>query len=344
MRPYFLSFPLVFTYGGIIKNKNILFETLVLKNKRRAHVYSPAGKDKTKLPGIYLQHGLSIFGIDDPRIIDLAENLAHCGFSVVLPELTEVTSLRMTLETVDNIEYVGIELNENTSWYDGKRFGFFSVSFSSGLGLIACSRPNLANRVSSFMAVGGYCDFLDTFPFVFENFEIDNYGVMLLLYNLIDRLDKKLAKELKQVFFEAARDNAMHREGADALAPKLLGEASPSSKEFFHQVFTSSEFRAQLAIDLQNTYPVEYPKSFSPYYQMSGLQSPVSLLHGNDDPVISPNESRKLAKYFEEKGHKYVFRTSTALTHGDNLPLHEQIGGVPSLLKTFGSFLHWLKA
>jgi hypothetical protein len=333
----------MFTYGGLIKNKNISFASMVLKNNRRAHVYFPAGKDRTKLPGIYLQHGLSIFGIDDQRIIDLAENLAHCGFSVVLPELTEVTSLIMTTETIDNIESVGIELHENTSWYDGKRFGFFSVSFSSGLGLIACSRPALADRVSSFMAVGGYCDFLDTFPFVFENFHVDNYGVMILLYNLLERLDKKLSKELKQVFFEAAKDNAMHRSGENALAPKLLDQVSKSSKEFFHQVFSSPEFRAKLAVDLQNSFPIELPKSFSPYYQMSGLKSPVSLLHGNDDPVISPDESRKLAKYFDSRGHKYVFRTSTALTHGDNLPLHEQVGGIPGLLKTFGSFLHWLK-
>jgi hypothetical protein len=343
MRPYFLSFPLVFTYGGIIKDKKIVSEPVVLKNKRRAHVYYPAGTDKTKLPGIYLQHGLSIFGIDDKRIIDLAENLAHCGFSVVLPELTEVTSLIMTIDTIDNIESVGIELSENSSWYDGKRLGFFSVSFSSGLGLIACSRPALADRISSFMAVGGYCDFLDTFPFVFENFHKDNYGVMLLLYNLIERFDKKLGKELKIVFFEAAKDNAMHRIGDAAIAPKLLEKTSKASKEFFNQVFDSAEFRKKLAVDIQNTYDAGLPKAFSPYYQMDGLLSPVSLLHGDSDPVISPDESRKLADYFKKKGHKYVFRTSTALTHGDNLPLHKQVSGIPGLLKTFGSFLHWLK-
>ncbi len=343
MRPYFLSLPLVFTYGGMIKNKNLSCENVILKNNRRARIYHPIRKDKTSLPGIYLQHGLSISGIDDHRIIDLAENLAHCGFSVITPELEEVKNLVLTIDTIDNIESVGIELSENKSWFDGKRFGFFSISFSSGLGLIACSRENLASRVSSFMAVGGYCDFLDTFPFVFKNFHIDNYGVMILLYNLLERMDKKLDKELKQVFLEAAKDNALHREGETALAPKMLQHTSKASQEFFRNVMTSSEFRKQLAVDLQNTFSVELPKAFSPYYQMSGLQSPVSLLHGYDDPVISPDESRKLAAYFKERGHKYVFETSTGLTHGDNLPLQEQIGGIPGLLKTFGTFLHWLK-
>ncbi|MDZ4724747.1 MAG: alpha/beta hydrolase [Leptospira sp.] len=344
MRPYFLSLPLVFTYGGIVKDKKINSEKVILKNNRRARVYWPSKKEKTNLPGIYLQHGLSIFGIDDKRIIDLAENLAHCGFSVILPELTEVTNLIMSVETIDNIESVGLELSENKTWYDGYRMGFFSVSFSSGMGLIACSRPGLSERVTSIMAVGGYCDFIDTFPFVFQNFHIDNYGVMVLLYNIIDRLDKKLSKDLKMVFFEAAKDNALYRTGEDAIAPKLLAKVNKSSRDFFNQIMESEAFRKQLASDLQKTYPIELPKSFSPYYQMEGLKAPVSLLHGNSDPVISPDESRKLAKYFEEKGHTYVFRTSTALTHGDNLPLHEQITGIPGLLKTFGSFLHWLKS
>ncbi len=343
MRPYFLSLPLVFTYGGIIKNKNIISESVILKNKRRATVYFPKGKDKTKLPGIYLQHGLSCLGIDDPRIIDLGENLAHCGFSVILPELTEVRDLKLSLETIENIETVGIELSENKTWFDGKRFGFFSVSFSSGLGLIACSRKTLADRVRSFMAVGGYCDFLDTFPFVFSNFHIDNYGVLILMYNLLERHDKKLSKELNSVFFEAAKDNTLHRVGEEAVAPQLLKKTSKSAQDFFHQLNTSKEFRDQMAIHLQSTFNEEYPKSFSPYYHMAGLKSPVSLLHGFDDPVISPNESRKLSAYFESKGHKFVFETSTALTHGDNLPLHQQINGIPGLLRTFGTFLHWLK-
>ncbi|GBF51766.1 alpha/beta hydrolase family protein [Leptospira ryugenii] len=344
MRPYLLSLPLVFTYGGLIKNKNILSEAIQLKGNRRARCYWPKGKEKTKLPGIYLQHGLSIFGIDDRRIIDLAENLSHCGFSVILPELTEVVQLRMSLETIDNIESLGLELSDLKSWYDGKRFGFFSVSFSSGMGLIACSRPGLADRVRSFMAVGGYCDFLDTFPFVFQNFSKDNYGVMVLLYNLLDRVDKALGEELREVFYLAAVDNAKYRLGEEAEAPKLLKSRSPKAQDFFWKVMDSEEFRTQLARDLQNSYPIELPKSFSPYYQMGGLKSPVSLLHGDSDPVISPEESKKLANYFKEKGHKHVFRTSTALTHGDNLPLHEQISGVPSLLKTFGSFLYWLKS
>lgn len=343
MRPYFLSVPMLFTYGGIIKNKNIQSETVILKGNRRAKVYSPINLKKSKLPGIYFQHGLNADGIDDRRVIELAENLSHCGFAVVTPELTEIKELRMSLESINNIESVALELTDQPTWFDGKNFGFFSVSFSSGMGLIACSRTPLADRVSSFMAVGGYCDFLDTFPFVFENYHRDNYGVMILLYNLVDRLDKKLGKELTPVFFEAARDNTYHRTGTDAIAPKLLVNVSKSSKDFYNQVVSSAEFRAKLAVDLQNTFPVEYPKAFSPYYQMEGLKTPVSLLHGVADPVISPDESRKLANFFEEKRHKYVFRTSSALTHGDNLPISEQITGVPGLLKTFGSFFDWLK-
>ncbi|BDA77607.1 hypothetical protein LPTSP3_g05370 [Leptospira kobayashii] len=343
MRQYLLSFPLISLYGGLIKNKKIQSESLTLKNKRRANVYWPASRSRQKLPGIYLQHGMSILGIDDQRIIDLAENLAYCGFSVILPELTEVRGLLLKPETVDHIEELGIELSDNNTWYDGKRFGFFSVSFSGGMGLIACSRPKLSERISSIMAVGAYSDFLDTFPFVFKNFEVDNYGVLVLLYNLIDRIEPKLSSDLLPVFYEAAVDNALLRTNGQAKAPVLLKKTKKASQDFYNKVISSPSFREEISKRMLASYDISVPKAFSPYYNMNGLKAPVSLLHGETDPVISPKESEKLAGYFQEKNHKFVFRTSSALTHGDQLPLHTQIAGIPALLQTFGSFFKWLK-
>jgi len=343
MRQYLLSFPLISLYGGLIKNKKIQNESLGLKNKRRANVYWPAGKNRNKLPGIYLQHGMSILGIDDQRIIELAENLAYCGFSVILPELVEVKGLFLKTETIDHIEELGIELSDNNSWYDGKRFGFFSVSFSGGMGLIACSRPKLAERVSSIMAVGAYSDFLDTFPFVFQNYDSDNYGVLVLFYNLIERLEPKLASDLLPVFYEAAVDNALLRTKDAAKAPALLKKTKKASQDFYHKATTSASFREEIAKRMLASYDISVPKAFSPYYNMNGLKAPVSLLHGETDPVISPKESEKLASYFREKDHKFIFRTSSALVHGDQLPLHTQIAGIPPLLQTFGSFFNWLK-
>ncbi|TGN14301.1 alpha/beta hydrolase family protein [Leptospira ilyithenensis] len=343
MRQYLLSFPLISLYGGLIKNKKIQSESLTLKNKRRASVYWPAGKNRNKLPGIYLQHGMSILGIDDQRIIDLAENLAYCGFSVILPELVEVRGLLLKAETVDHIEELGIELSDNQLWYDGKRFGYFSVSFSGGMGLIAFSRPKLAERVSSIMAVGAYSDFLDTFPFVFENYDVDNYGVLVLLYNLINRLEPKLASELLPVFYEAAVDNALLRTKETAKAPVLLKKTKKVSQDFYHKVTTSTSFREEVAKRMLASYDTSILKAFSPYHNIKGLKAPVSLLHGETDPVISPKESEKLADYFQEKNHKFIFRTSSALVHGDQLPLHTQIAGIPALLQTFGSFFKWLK-
>ncbi len=344
MRPYFLSFPLIFTYGGLVPDKKITNEPVILKGNRRGHVYWPMGKEKKKLPGIYLQHGMSILGIDDKRIIELAENLAYCGFSVILPELAEVKGLLLKTETIDHIESLGVELYENKTWYDGNRFGFFSVSFSGGMGLIACSRPKLRDKVSSVMVVGGYCDFLDTLPFVFKNYNVDNYGVFVLLYNLIERLEPKLKEDLRPVFYEAAIDNALYRQGEEAIAPQLLKKTSKKSQEFYHNILSSEGFRSETSQRMLASVPEELPRAFSPYYNMQGLKAPVSLLHGETDPVISPEESEKLALHFGKIGHKYVHRTSSALTHGDNLPLHTQILGVPALLKTFGSFMHWLKA
>lgn len=193
------------------------------------------------------------------------------------------------------------------------------------------------------MVIGAYCDFLDTVPFVFSNYTIDPYAVYVILFNFLHRFEPTLAEELEPVYFEAALDNGLKRIGNDIRAESLLAKTSSRAKEFFFQVGTDENLRMEIANRVLDTVPPNLPENLSPFYQMETLAGPVALLHGKTDSVISPEESEKLARLFQTKEISYVHRTSTALTHGDSLPLHSQIFGVPALLQTFGSFLYWLR-
>ncbi len=343
MIPHLQAIPLVLTYGGLAKDRRVSVEPISLKNSKKARLYYPQKSIKEKNPGIYFQHGMNHLGIDDQRITMLAESLAYSGFSVVIPELEDIKGLRFTLETIDDIEKLGKELTENKTWFDGKRFGYFSVSFSSGMGLVSFSRPSIADRIQSLMAVGTYCDFNDTYPFVFQNYKYDSYGVLILFYNYYDSLEPKIGKELKPVFFAAALDNANLRTGDDALYPKLLLKCSSVAQEVFQKLLNEESYRLEIGMAMKEKHPKSLIDSLSPANQIGSLQSPVSLLHGVADPVISPLEMQKLSMILKAKGHKFVARTSSALTHGDQLPLHTQILGVPALLETFGSFFQWLR-
>lgn len=343
MKPYVLAIPLILSYAGLKQKKALERKELRLPDTgRRIFHFYPAGKNPESLPGVYIQHGMSAMGIDDPRIVELAENIASSNHSVILPELPEVKGLKIEEKTISNIQSLMMEIYSTKQLFDGEKLGYLSASFSAGMGLIAASKSNTKNKIKSSMAIGAYCDFLDTVPFVFSNYEIDPYAVYVILYNFIHCFEPTLAEELQPVYYEGALDNGLKRIGKEALTETLLSRTSPRAKDFFFQVGADRKFRKELAKRVLDTVPKNLPENLSPFYQLESLDGPVSLLHGKTDPVISPTESEKLTLLFQKKQIPYVYRTSTALTHGDSLPLHSQIFGVPALLQTFGSFLYWL--
>ncbi|EMJ87962.1 hypothetical protein [Leptospira meyeri] len=343
MKPYVLAIPLVLSYAGLKQKKSLERKELRFPDTgRRAFHFYPTGKNPESLPGVYIQHGMSAMGIDDPRILELAENIASSNHSVILPELPEVKGLKIEEKTISNIQNLMLEIYSNKHLFNGNQLGYLSASFSAGMGLIAASKSNTREKIKSSMAIGAYCDFLDTVPFVFSNYQIDPYAVYVILYNFIHRFEPSLAEELESVYYEAALDNGLKRMGNEALAKSLLHRTSTRAKDFFSQVGRDGNFRKELARRVLDTVPKNLPENLSPFYQLETLAGPVSLLHGKTDPVISPDESEKLTLLFQKKQIPYVYRTSTALTHGDSLPLHSQIFGVPALLQTFGSFLYWL--
>ncbi|XDD53736.1 alpha/beta hydrolase [Leptospira sp. WS4.C2] len=344
MKPYVLAIPLVLSYAGLKQKKSLERKELQLPDTgRRVFHFYPTGKNPESLPGVYIQHGMSAMGIDDPRILELAENIASSDYSVILPELPEVRGLRIEENTISNIQDLMMEIHSTKHLFNGDGLGYLSASFSGGMGLIAASKSNTRHKIKSSMVIGAYCDFLDTVPFVFSNYDIDPYAVYVILFNFLHRFERTIAEELEPIYFEAALDNGLKRMGHEARAESLLKGTSTLAQDFFFQVGADGNFRMELAKRVLDTVPENLPENLSPFYQLETLGGPVALLHGKTDSVISPEESEKLALLFQKKEISYVHRTSTALTHGDSLPLHSQIFGVPALLQTFGSFLYWLR-
>lgn len=344
MKPYVLAIPLVLSYAGLKQKKSLERKELQLPDTgRRVFHFYPTGKNPESLPGVYIQHGMSAMGIDDPRILELAENIASSDHSVILPELPEVRGLRIEENTISNIQDLMMEIHSTKHLFNGDGLGYLSASFSGGMGLIAASKSNTRHKIKSSMVIGAYCDFLDTVPFVFSNYDIDPYAVYVILFNFLHRFERTIAEELEPIYFEAALDNGLKRMGHEARAESLLKGTSTLAQDFFFQVSADGNFRMELAKRVLDTVPENLPENLSPFYQLETLDGPVALLHGKTDSVISPEESEKLALLFQKKEISYVHRISTALTHGDSLPLHSQIFGVPALLQTFGSFLYWLR-
>lgn len=333
------SIPLLMRTAGVLDNRKVNVQEGVIKGSKknfRTYYYTPLRENTSNLPGILLVHGMSVYGIEDARLIELARNLSASGYFVATPEFQEIKQLLIREESIENIGDALIGLKKETGLFNRNRLGFFSVSFSGGMGLLSLSGEKIRNEVSSVLVVGPYTDFRETVPFVLGNPNADEYGYFVFLYNFI-HLAIKNSKMLEDVLFESALDNGFHR-GDKSIAPNLAKNLSKRDKEIFESINKSPAFRMDLGKEFITKKP-EIARGLSPIFEIQKIQAHITLIHGRNDNVISAEESIKASRILTEYNRPHVLELTGLLSHGDKVPVHSQLGDVPGIAKAFGCFL-----
>jgi dienelactone hydrolase len=121
----------------------------------RARLYEPAG---TPTRVALLVSGLHASGIDEPRLVRLARQLAASGVAIVTPDIPELSRFEITPGITDGIERSAAWLAGESGLANGRPIGMMGISFSGGLSIIAAARPALAGRVAYVFAFGGHDD------------------------------------------------------------------------------------------------------------------------------------------------------------------------------------------
>jgi hypothetical protein len=121
----------------------------------RARIYQPTGSIHRT---VLLTSGLHPSGIDEPRLVRLARNLAAAGLAVVTPDIPELSKFTITPAITDEIEAAAGWLYEHGPTQRGTHVGLMGISFSGGLSIVAAGRPSLANRVEYVFSFGGHDD------------------------------------------------------------------------------------------------------------------------------------------------------------------------------------------
>lgn len=344
-KPIVKGLSLVPYFSGIRRNDRAIqqetYFPLSDKTQAKTYIYYPHNKDPNTLPGIMLLHGMSVKGIDDVRIQNLARNIALTGYTVVTPELVEITSLRIEERSIEKCIELFEYFYKLEDFHKKDSVGFLSASFSGSLGLVAFSQDRVRDLVRSVMVIGSYCDFANTTSHAVENFEIDNYASLVLFYNCLGIVDKQLMKELAFPIFQYAVDNGLNRVNQYAEGPKEHAKLKPSSREFLYNLLNDSEFRTEIVRIIREEIPHSLTKGLSPYYHLNSFKAPLSLLHGSTDPVISPVESEKIYSQLSNRKHPVTLEISNLITHGDQVPIQNQITGVAGVARAFGNYFSW---
>lgn len=305
--------------------------------KYRIKMYFPEGYKAEKTRAILLTHGMSAYGIDDVRILELAENLCLSGFLVVLPEFEEVKALRITFETVNSIHDICHIITSMKGLYFENKLGVFCISFTGGMGLAALSRADLQGKISSIVAIGAYSNFDVLNRHAINSFEYDNYASFVFFYNFLEKIIE-ISEELKKILFESALDNALYRKGANSVALKIKNQLNLRDRKIYDSICSDSVYRKKLSEEICGRMGNIISLS-SPIHYIENLVAPVSLIHGKNDRVIPESESVEIANVLKLKGKKYNLEITGLLSHGDKVSLWRRASDIPGLARAFGFFL-----
>src|SRR3954470_16620506 len=159
----------------------------------RARVYRPSrqgGRPILLVPGVHAA------GIDEPRLVGFARDIAATGHAVLTVELPDLKRYEITTRTTDMIEDAAAWMLRTGGFHDADgRLGMLGISFGGGLSVVAAGRPAIRDRIAFVMAFGGHADLPRTLRFLFTGLQPDgtkrpphDYGLAIVLLGAADRV------------------------------------------------------------------------------------------------------------------------------------------------------------
>jgi len=118
-----------------------------------ARIYRPAhgfSRAIVLVPGVHRD------GIDEARLVGLANDLAETGFGVVTVASPDLQRFRITPAVTDVIEDAIYWVSEQRELAPDGKLGVLGVSFSGGLSIVAAGRDRIKDRIAFLVSFGGH--------------------------------------------------------------------------------------------------------------------------------------------------------------------------------------------
>ncbi|MCP3141064.1 dienelactone hydrolase family protein [Pyxidicoccus xibeiensis] len=286
----------------------------------RARLYRPVeGRGRT----VVLTSGVHADGIDEPRLVKLAGNLASGGLAVLTPEPADLLRYEITPRLPDVIEDAALWAAAQPDLAPDGKVGLFGISFSGGLSVVAAGRPALKDRVAATLSFGGHGDLPRVLAFLCTGELPDgsrlaphDYGVVVILLNVADRL---VPPEQVEPLRAAIRTflRASHLTLTDGrLAEETFARARALQAQLPEPAATLMGHVNTRDVAALGPTLLPYVKAFAADPSLSPARSPapaapVYLLHGAGDTVIPAMESVLLAQAL--RPHTEVHQLATPL-------------------------------
>ncbi|HZP47231.1 MAG TPA: hypothetical protein VFB07_01765 [Vicinamibacterales bacterium] len=290
----------------------------------RARIYSPRSHPSRRTA--LLVSGLHPAGIDEPRLVRLARDLAADDLRIVTPDIPELSRFEITPAITDEIEEAALWLRAHAPFANEAQIGLMGISFSGGLSIVAAGRPSLRGQVAYVFAFGGHDDLPRVLRYLCTGQEKlpgqqvsgervltrppHDYGVAVILLGIAERLVPPaqvdpLRAGVRRYLWASALDGGVDKSKAQAEFDAVRAEAQRMPEP------SATLLREVLDRDVAHlgTRLLPYIGMYGGSPALSVSKSPkptvpIYLLHGTEDNVIPPVESEYLAD--DLRGHAPV--------------------------------------
>jgi hypothetical protein len=291
----------------------------------RARLYEPAGSHTR---AALLTSGLHASGIDEPRLVRLAQHVASSHIAVVTPDIPELSRFEIAPAITDAIEDAAGWLAADAALSPDHTAALMGISFSGGLSVIAAGRPSLANRVAYVFSLGGHDDLLRVLRYLCTGraprpspdvqlgsvsaatdfiLPPHDYGVAVILLSLADRVVPaaqvdRLRDGVRQYLWASALDGGVDKARAPAAFEAVQAFArtlpEPSARLMKYVLERDVVHLGARLLPLVGSTGAADGLSVS---KSPKPTAPVFLLHGLADNVVPAIESEYLAA--DLRGH-----------------------------------------
>ena len=292
----------------------------------RARLYVPHG---TSDRAMVLVPGVHAAGVDEPRLVQFAKDLASVRHTVLTAELPDLAHYRITPRTTDMIEDAALWLSGQREFARDGRVGMMGISFAGGLSIVAASRASLRDRVAFVMSFGGHGDLPRTLRYLCTGVQPDgskrpphDYGVVIILLSVADQVvPPDQVEPLRTViltYLEASRLDLVDKNESwnTYQRARAMTASLPEPSKTLMGYVNDRDVAHLGPILLPHVTKLGDDRELSPATQ-AAPRAPVYLLHGSDDNVIPAIESSLLADTLRGRGVDVHQLATPLITHAE---------------------------
>ena len=275
---------------------------------RAADLYHPGGG---ALAGIVLVPGAARAGKDDPRLVAFATTLARARFAVLVPDVESLRALKPRASDARQIADAAAHLASRNELPPGRPVGIAAISYAVGPAVIAALEAD--TRIGFVVGIGGYHDIAAVVTFFTTGYyrqgphrpwrrrEPNAYGKWVFVLSNVDRVED--ARDATTLEAMARRKLA----DLDADIADLAADLGAEGRAVHGLVVnTDPERVSALIAALPVAVRAEMAALDLARRDLGALDARLVLVHGGDDAIIPPSESRALAAAAGKSADLYV--------------------------------------